>query len=49
LAETEEFARSITQGKQCWNGSTEEESIDTLSIIEAILETPRSDGWIDLR
>jgi xylose dehydrogenase (NAD/NADP) len=48
LAEAEEFARSITHGRQCWNGSTEQESVDTLAIIEAILQSIELDGWIGM-
>lgn len=46
LAEADSFADLVAGGS--WNGTTEAESIDTLRILEAILESARTDRTIEL-
>ncbi|SDR55867.1 Predicted dehydrogenase [Rhizobiales bacterium GAS113] len=42
LAETEAFARLVTQGPAHWTGASEAESIDIMATLEAILRSARS-------
>lgn len=46
LAEAESFADFVAGGT--WNGTTEAESVDTLRILEAILESSRTNRTIEL-
>ncbi len=47
-AEGEAFARMIREGASCWNGASEAESIDTALALEALAESARNGGWVDL-
>jgi predicted dehydrogenase len=47
-AEAESFARSIRQGTAQWNGASEAESVDTMTALEAIGESLRTGGWVNL-
>jgi len=47
-AEAESFARLLALGDTQWTGSTEEESIDTMSALEAIARSVRSGNWEDV-
>jgi predicted dehydrogenase len=44
-AEAESFALTIAQGPAHWTGSTEQESVDTVSALEAIARSVRSGNW----
>ena len=48
LAEAEAFERLVTLGAGHWNGSTEQESIDTAAILEAIQLSAKTDAWVRL-
>jgi D-xylose 1-dehydrogenase (NADP+, D-xylono-1,5-lactone-forming) len=48
LAEAESFARSIKEGPQHWVGVTEQESIDILLTVEALIQSARSGQPVEL-
>jgi D-xylose 1-dehydrogenase (NADP+, D-xylono-1,5-lactone-forming) len=45
LFEAESFVRAVALGPEHWTGCTEQESIDTIAILEAIARSIRSDNW----
>ncbi|MBN3807406.1 Gfo/Idh/MocA family oxidoreductase [Paraburkholderia sp. Ac-20336] len=45
LAEAESYARAVALGAEHWNGSSEQESIDTIATLEAIARSIRSGNW----
>jgi predicted dehydrogenase len=47
-AEGESFARMIRQGAAAWNGASEAESIDVVLALQAIAQSARSGGWVEL-
>jgi predicted dehydrogenase len=47
-AEAEAFARMVRIGASEWNGASEAESIDTVLTLQAIAQSARSGGWVDL-
>jgi len=48
LAEAESFARLVEYGPAEWSGATPEESIDIMATLEAIRESARSGGVIEI-
>ena len=42
LAEAESFERLVREGADCWTGVTEEESIDIMLTVEALLQSART-------
>lgn len=48
LAEADSFERLIREGPTQWSGTTPEESVDIMLTIEAMLESARSGGIIDI-
>ncbi len=47
--EAESFVEMIRKGPAHWNGASEACSIDTVLALQAIAESGRSGGWVDLR
>jgi xylose dehydrogenase (NAD/NADP) len=48
LAEADDFARLVSDGPAQWPGTTPEESIDGMLTLEAILESARSGGTVEI-
>ena len=48
LAEAESFERLVRQGPAQWSGTSPEESLDIMLTLEAILESARSGGAVDI-
>jgi D-xylose 1-dehydrogenase (NADP+, D-xylono-1,5-lactone-forming) len=48
LAEAESFERLIREGPGCWNGTTPDESIDILLMVEAILASAHSCSAVEI-
>jgi xylose dehydrogenase (NAD/NADP) len=48
LAEAESFERLVREGPTQWSGTTPEESIDIMLTLEAIVESARSGGAIEI-
>lgn len=46
--EAESFARMIRRGAEHWNGASEIESLRTVLALEAMAESIRSGGWVDI-
>ncbi len=47
-AEGESFARMIRDGAALWNGASEAESVDVALGLEAIAESARRGGWVEI-
>ncbi len=47
-AEGDSFALMIRKGAEFWSGASEVESIDTVLMIQAIAESARTGGWVEL-
>jgi D-xylose 1-dehydrogenase (NADP+, D-xylono-1,5-lactone-forming) len=46
--ETESFARLVRGDEQAWSGATPQESIDIALTLDAIRESARTKGWVDV-
>ncbi len=48
LAEAQSFARMVQEGPQHWNGATQAESIDIALMLEGLLHSARTGGWVQV-
>jgi predicted dehydrogenase len=49
LAETLSFARLVRSGRAHWTGATEEESLDIMATLEALLRSARAGETVEIR